>query len=145
MNFQECLKFGKYYEVETLKHIKYDSYEFSIGKFKEWDIKTIKDNQVSYYEVKSEMNCFKYGNILVEFSCNKKPSGINATTADYWVHYAIIDKKLNTYDICIIPVNELKEMINKKLYHKIVRTGDFDCECYIFKKSLFDKYKLVIK
>ena len=144
MNFQECLKFGKYYEVETLKHIKYDKYEFSIGKFKEWDIKTTKDSIETYYEVKSELNCFKYGNILVEFSCNKKDSGINATTADYWVHYAIKDKLLNTYDICIIPVIELKEMILNKKYHKIVNTGDFNCGCYIFKKSLFDKYKLSI-
>jgi len=145
MNFQECLKFGKTYEVETLKHIKYDTYEFSVGRCKEWDIKTINDKQETYYEVKSELNCFKYGNICVEFKCSNKDSGINATTADYWVHYAIIDRKINTYDVCIIPVKDLRQMVEDKLYTRIVKCGDgFKSMCYLFKMTLFDKYKLTI-
>ena len=137
--FKECLEFGKIYERETLKHVEYDSYEFSEGKCKEWDLKTIKDNNITYYEVKSEVNCFKYGNVLVEFTYNHQPSGINATTADYWVHYAIKDTKKKEYNLSIIPVKELKEMIKNKLYHKIVFSGNSDC--YIFRMSLFDKYR----
>ena len=145
MNFWELLKFGKYYELETLKYIKYDSYEFSIGAFKEWDIKTIKDNKETYYEVKSENNCFKYGNILIPFSTGGQAGGIDATTADYWVHYAIKDKELNKYELRIIPVKELKQMIYEKKYHKIVKSGLCNnVMCYIFKMSLFDNYKLSI-
>lgn len=143
--FRKCLEFGKIYERETLKHIKHDSYEFSIGKCKEWDIKTIKDGVETYYEVKSELNCFKYGNILVEYSCNGKPSGIAGTTANYWVHYAIKDKIKNIYDLTIIPVEDLRKMVEDKLYHKIVNYGDCNCFSYIFKMSLFDKYLLPIQ
>ena len=143
--FRKCLEFGKIYERETLKHIKHDSYEFSIGKCKEWDIKTIKDGVETYYEVKSELNCFKYGNILVEYSCNGKPSGIAGTTANYWVHYAIKDKINNIYDLTIIPVEDLRKMVEDKLYHKIVNYGDCNCFSYIFKMSLFDKYLLPIQ
>jgi hypothetical protein len=145
MNFQELLKIGKYYELETLKHIEHDKFEISQGACKEWDIKTTKDNIETYYEVKTEMNCFKYGNMLFEFSRGKKASGINATTSKYWVHYAIKDKTLNKYDLRIIPVEDIKQMIKDKLYHKIVISGlCHNCECYIFKMSLFDKYKLTI-
>ena len=143
MNFWELLKFGKYYEVETLKHIKYDSFEFSIGAFKWWDIKTIKDDLTTFYEVKTELNCFKYGNMLFEFNRQGKPSGIASTTADYWVHYAIIDKALNKYELRIMPVEDIRKMITDKLYTKIVLANK--CQCYIFKMSLFDKYKLIIE
>ena len=146
MNFQECLKLGKYYELETLKHIKYDTYEFSIGKCKEWDIKTINNEVNTYYEVKSDLVAYKYGNICIEFNCSKKDSGITATTADYWVYYVIEDRKLNKYKAYIIPTVELKQMIQDKLYTRIVKCGDgFNASCYLFKMTLFDKYKLVIE
>jgi len=146
MNFQDCLKLGKYYELETLKHIKYDSYEFSIGKCKEWDLKTINNSINTYYEVKSDLVANKHGNICIEFNCSKKDSGITATTADYWVYYVIEDKVLNKYKVFIIPTIELKEMIQDKLYTRIVKCGDgFNASCYLFKMSLFDKYKLVIE
>ena len=146
MNFRDCLKLGKYYELETLKHIKYDSFEFSVGNCKEWDIKTINSNVNTYYEVKSDLVAYKYGNICIEFNCSKKNSGITATTADYWVYYVIEDKQLNKYKVFIIPTSELKEMIEDKLYTRIVKCGDgFNASCYLFKMNLFDKYKLIIE
>tara|TARA_R110000868_G_scaffold352655_1_gene613902 strand:- start:306 stop:746 length:441 start_codon:yes stop_codon:yes gene_type:complete len=144
-SFKSCLAFGKIYERETLKHIKYDTHEFSIGNCKEWDIKTLNDGVETYYEVKSEVNCFKYGNICVEYKCNNKDSGINATTADYWVHYAIKDKIKNIYDVRIIPVKELRQMITDKLYTRIVYCGDNNnSACYLFKMNLLDKYILPV-
>ena len=142
--FQELLEFGQSYEKETLKYLMYDSFEFSVGAFKEWDFKIIKDNTPTYYEVKSELNCFKYGNILVEFEkVNGTKSCISATTADYWVHYAIKDKDKKIYDVRFIPVKDLKQMIEDKKYSKIVMSNM--ALCYIFKMSLFDKYKVPSK
>jgi hypothetical protein len=145
MNFQECLKVGKYYELETLKHIKYNTYEFSVGICKEWDIKTITDDKTIYYEVKSDLTAIKYGNICIEFNYKKKDSGINITTADFWVYYVIEDRKLNLYKVFIIPTNIIKEMINNKLYTRIVKCGDgYNSSCYLFKMDLFESYKLII-
>ena len=36
--FTNCLVQGKKYEIETLKYIDCDSYNFSQGNFKDWDI-----------------------------------------------------------------------------------------------------------
>lgn len=143
--FKSCLAFGKSYEKESLQYLDYDTHEFSEGCVKEWDIKTVKDNVTTYYEVKSELNCYKYGNICIEFRCNNKESGITSTTADYWLHYAILDKIKNRYTLFKVPVNKLREMIDNKLYHRIVNCGDNNlCYCYIFKMELFYPYKFAM-
>ena len=117
----------------------------SQGKVKEWDIKTIKDDITLYYEVKSETNAFKYNNLCIEFNYNDKPSGINATIADFWIHYAIKDRQKNIYVVFKIPTNDLKNMITNKEYHRIVQGGDRNSSsCYLFKMSLFEKYKINI-
>ena len=143
--FNKCLAFGKKYELESIKHLEYDTYEFSEGLCKEWDLKTIKDNKETYYEIKSETNCYKYGNILVEFECNNMPSCIASTIADYWIHFAISDKVNNKYMLTKTPVAKLREMIEKKLYHRIVNCGDGNrCFCYVFRMDLFYPYKIAL-
>jgi|TARA_R110000868_G_scaffold60915_2_gene185488 hypothetical protein len=142
--FSGCLTQGKFYENETLQYLNYDLHQFSVGKVKEWDIQTIKDGVITHYEVKSETNAFKYGNLCIEFSYNGSKSGIDATIADYWVHYAVKDKPNNIYVVFIIPTQELKQMINEKKYFRIIQGGDQNKSgCYLFKMGMFDKYKIV--
>lgn len=144
--FSNCLSQGKFYELETLKYIDYDKYNFSIGKFKEWDIEIYKNDKTIYYEVKSETNAFKYGNLCIEYEYNGKPSGIFGTTADYWVHYAIKDKIKNFYTLYIIPTSELKQLINDKKYFRQTNGGDMNLsKCYLFRMKDLDKYKICIK
>jgi hypothetical protein len=144
--FSNCLSQGKFYENETLKYIDYDKYNFSIGKFKEWDIEIYKDDKPIYYEVKSETNAFKYGNLCIEYEYNNKPSGLYATTADYWVHYAIKDKLKNIYILFIIPINDLKQLVKDKKYFRQVIGGDMNkSKCYLFRMNDLEKYKINIK
>tara|TARA_R110000868_G_scaffold6452_12_gene36600 strand:- start:1532 stop:1978 length:447 start_codon:yes stop_codon:yes gene_type:complete len=139
--FNNCLNQGKFYELETLKYIKYDTYNISKGIFKEWDIEAYQSKVPIYYEVKSETNAFKYGNLCIEFKCNNKDSGVNATIADYWVHYAIKSKELNIYDLFIIPIMDLRQMIIDKKYNRIIKGGDGKrSECYIFNMKTFNEY-----
>jgi hypothetical protein len=144
--FNSCLTQGKFYELETLKYIEYDTYRFSIGTFKEWDIEIHKNDEPLYYEVKSETNAFKYGNLCIEYEYKGEPSGIFRTTANFWVHYAIKDKLKNHYTLYIIPTNDLKQLITDKKYYRQTLGGDMNkSKCYLFRMKDLDKYKKCIK
>jgi hypothetical protein len=143
--FNNCLKQGNFYEEELKKYVSCDTFETSksLKNFKDWDVKTTKNDKVLLFEVKSETNASKTGNICIEFSNSNMPSGINATKADYWVHYVIHDKDNNVYDIYIIPTNELKTIIKNKQYFRAMRGGDGGrAEFYLVKISTIQKYKI---
>ena len=133
--FLNCLQQGNKYELLLLKYVKYLEYELSPAKCKEYDI--IIDNVK--YEVKSEKNAYKYNNFAIEYFYNNKPSGIDATSAKYWVHYNV---KPDSNDCYIIPVEDLKDMIEKKMYNRnIINGGDGNkASFYLFKVDLFKKY-----
>jgi len=139
--FNSCLEQGKKYEVETLKYLDYDTYEFSQGKCKEWDILIKKDNTSKYIEVKSEILAGKTGNLCIEYECNKKPSGIRATIAEYYYCYVLYDTK--PYEVYKISTKIIKQMIDDKKYHKDVAGGDgYSARMYLFKKDLFKDYQI---
>jgi hypothetical protein len=139
--FTSCLSQGKFYEQETLKYIDHDAHEFSVGKCKEWDIKVSKQGLPVYYEVKSETNAFKYGNLCIEYEYNDGKSGIDATIADYWVHFAIKDKAKNIYTLFIIPTGELRQLITDEKYLRKITGGDRNLsKCYLFRMTDLKKY-----
>lgn len=143
--FSNCLIQGNFYEEELKKYIQYDTFETSksFKNFKDWDVKTTAREKTLLYEVKSETNASKTGNICIEFRNNNMPSGINATKADFWVHYVIHDKVNNIYDLYILPIEELKSIINNKLYFRAMRGGDGGrSEFYLVKISTIQKYKI---
>jgi hypothetical protein len=143
--FTSCLSQGQFYERETLKYIEYDTYKFSVGKCKEWDIEVYKHGVPLYYEVKSETNAFKYGNLCIEYEYNEGKSGIDATIADYWVHYAINDKAKNIYSLFIIPTAELRQMIINKKYLRKITGGDRNLsKCYLFRMTELSDYNVEV-
>jgi hypothetical protein len=143
--FIKCLEQGNKYEEELRRYITYDTFETSkeLKNFKDWDVKTCYNNKVTLYEVKSEMNASKTGNICIEFSNSNMPSGINATKANYWVHYVLHDKVNNIYDLYIIPTSDLRDIINNKLYFRRMRGGDGGrAEFYLVKLNTIQKYQI---
>ena len=56
-----------------------------------YDIKGEKDGKILTFEVKTDryeyFKKYKTYNIFVEQECSNKPSGINATQADYFIYY----------------------------------------------------------
>ena len=143
--FTNCLSQGQFYEKETLKYIDHDTYKFSVGKCKEWDIEVYKHGVPLYYEVKSETNAFKYGNLCIEYEYNEGKSGIDATIADYWVHYAIKDKAKNIYSLFIIPTAELRQLIIDKKYLRKITGGDRNLsKCYLFRMTELSDYNVEI-
>lgn len=89
-----------------------------IHKYKGYDIWIPEINKS--LEIKYDPMSNKTGNIVVEIEMYGKPSGLMATTADYWVFYD--DFKFVT----ITPNNIIRCIFDSKLiYKEFVGTGDF--------------------
>lgn len=74
-------------------------------------------------EVKTERGMWtKTGNIAIEFESYGKPSGINATEADYWFHNLAVGD--DVYCTLVFEVENLKKIVEKLDNHRIVKGGD---------------------
>ena len=74
-------------------------------------------------EVKSERGMWmRTGNIAIEYQCYGKPSGIEATEADYWFHNLCIGDK--TFATLVFDVPSLKKIINNLDSKRSVPGGD---------------------
>jgi len=89
MGFNSDLKLGHIYEKKALKYLEYDEYKIMEGCFKPYDIELIKDKKKTKIEVKCCRKGIITGNLVIEYMCNKKKSGISSTEADFWLYFMI--------------------------------------------------------
>tara|TARA_X000001388_G_scaffold27679_1_gene19600 strand:+ start:2599 stop:3006 length:408 start_codon:yes stop_codon:yes gene_type:complete len=74
-------------------------------------------------EVKSERGMWqRTGNIAIEYESYDKPSGINATEADYWFHNLCVED--DVFCTLVFKVKNLKKLIDNLDYKKTVSGGD---------------------
>jgi hypothetical protein len=74
-------------------------------------------------EVKSERGMWmKTGNICIEYQSYGKPSGIEATEADFWFHNLCIGDDI--FCTLVFDVPKLKKLVKKLDYLKSVSGGD---------------------
>ena len=90
-------------------------------------------------EIKTERDWwYKTGNIALEYECNGKPSGINATKSDYWIQ--ILAKGNDNHCMLVFEVDKLRKIVDKykKDYTRMV--GDRNAsKCVILPiEKLFD-------
>jgi len=140
MNFQKDLKLGQNYEMKFIELMKFKKYHQPKGYFKYFDIEVYDiPEKVIKYEIKSDRLANKTGNLCIEFECSKKASGIITTQADYYGYFIL--KENNEFDLYVIPVSVIRDMINKKSYTRIMKGGDGWKACfYLFKINLFSNY-----
>lgn len=95
--------------------------DLSYGKVREQQVADmLTDKKI---EVKSERGMWmKTGNIAIEYESYGKPSGIEATEADYWFHNLCIGDE--TFATLVFDVPSLKRIINNLDYKKSVSGGD---------------------
>lgn len=139
MSFIKCLEYGK--NGEKLAKTFFTEYDEIVdapnGKFSEWDFYVRYGDKKVYYECKKDSYTTRTNNILIEFECSDKASGISVTTADYYI-YLVEGEKV----YYIIPVDVLKSMIEDKKYHKKQKGGyRWLAHFYLFKRELFEDYK----
>ena len=142
--FKDDLNIGQKYEEIILKRAKRDFPLAYIqkGKFKYWDINIPEVNIT--LEVKYDERNQTSGNILIEFECNDKPSGITTTKADFWVLFDKPDGK----DIWFL-TEDIRKCIYRNSYLNnlhpttIQGPGDpYEKKVYLIKKKMLYTYQM---
>ena len=111
--------------------------DLAYGKVREELVKEmLQDKKI---EVKSERDVWKRtGNIAIEYESWGKPSGINATEADYWFHNLCVGDE--TYATLVFKTDNLKKILNSLERKVTVRGGDHNAsKMYLINlQKLFD-------
>jgi len=149
MTFYRDLEFGKKYE-KIFAGLTKCTFVQSIGN-KNWDIDLLDNDIHIKYEIKTDKQMNKTGNICIEYICNNKPSGIMTTESEYYIFIEIIDynfiKGYNhnyEYNMYVVKTDDLKDMINNDVIDKTPRCGGdgFKSKFYLINKRHFEKYKV---
>jgi hypothetical protein len=97
------------------------------------------------YEIKTDVFCFPQfdtGNMFIEFECRGKKSGIEVTTADWFVMYYKYLK-----EIWYIKTDELKKLINDNQFFETEFSGDQNSNTkgYLIPREQYKKHFIVRK
>ena len=146
MKFNDSLSSGKQSENIILKMVqnKYPKAYIKEGYHKEYDIMIPEINKT--IEVKKDFKSQYTGNVVIEMEMNNRPSGLQTTTADWWVFH------LDETEIVWITLERLKEMVELEGYKLVEFIGEGDeisKQAYLVpKKDLYmysNKIKELIK
>jgi len=139
MAWARDLEFGEHWERFIVEYFNYDSIRKMSGKFGAFDYICVRGNSIVLREIKADRISSRTGNLVIEFMCRGKDSGIYTTHADYWTYCVIGENdELEVYDI---PVWFLKGGIQKQAFDEIKMGGD-ESLMFVFKSSFFEAYKL---
>lgn len=114
--FSRDLKQGQLYEEKARSLFNYQDWGRVDGCFKDYDFWLLAGGKKSFFEVKCDNLTATTGNLCIEYEYKGKPSGINATKADYYIYYVLHTKdgtargKVIGEDVYIIPVSKLKRI-----------------------------------
>ena len=120
MKFNDSLSSGKQSENIILKMVqnKYPKAYIKEGYHKEYDIMIPEINKT--IEVKKDFKSQYTGNVVIEMEMNNRPSGLQTTTADWWVFH------LDETEIVWITLERLKEMVEFEDYKLVEFIGEGD-------------------
>lgn len=119
-HFQDDLKDGQQAENEVARllaaRFQVSETEIERSSSKGFDLRIGSLNRT--FEVKNDLLAERTGNIAIEFECRGRPSGLAATTADYWVYKF-------SGQFCLIETARLKQELSvNKNFWKTVVGGD---------------------
>lgn len=134
--FEENLQQGHTYEKKAYHHyLDYEQVEHDTEYRKEYDFIIYQDGKPTKIEVKSDRQASKTGNLAIEYECNNKPSGLSASTADYWMYFIVYPDRDECYKI---PIEELKIIVKK--CRQVCGGDGMRSKMYLVRKSLVAKY-----
>lgn len=157
--FNSDLKWGKWGEMTIIPFIestfvkgsKFVSYWFSSDDIttkknilKEWDLRFgvyDKDhmNGIDFidkieFEIKTDKYGIDTGNLIFEKSCNRKPSGVFATKAKWFIYFLPLFKQDNIY---LIKSENLRNLL-KNYNNDLTSGGDYGSNTMMYKISRID-------
>ena len=120
MGFQESLTSGQKSENLVLDIIKkkYPKAFLKEGYHKEYDIMIPEINKT--VEVKKDFKSQYTANVVIEVEMNNRPSGLETSTADWWVFH------LNDIELVWIKLKRLKELVKSEDYNLVEFIGKGD-------------------
>jgi len=119
-DFISDLKLGQYYEDKYIEKRNFKNVHHPKSRyFIDYDIKDLTTDVT--YEVKADRKARGTKHLFVEFECSGKDSGINATKADYWIHFITEENIYESKKFIKIKVKKLIKKINKNRYE--IRKG----------------------
>lgn len=145
-NFKKDLIIGEEGEMTVVKDLE------SIGgklitdnKNNSHDLIIEKNGVQLKYEIKTDVFCFPQfdtGNMFIEFECRGKKSGIEVTTADWFVMYYKYLK-----EIWYIKTDDLKQLIKDNDFFKTEFSGDqySNTRGYLIPREKYKKHFIVRK
>ena len=140
MGFQESLTSGQKSENLVLDIIKkkYPKAFLKEGYHKEYDIMIPEINKT--VEVKKDFKSQYTGNVVIEVEMNNRPSGLETSTADWWVFH------LNDIELVWIKLKRLKELVKSEDYNLVEFIGKGDTIsklAYLVKKKKIYIYGVI--
>jgi len=108
-------------EVAALLRSAYNANILEFRHDNKYDIKAKIGNKTFTFEVKQDFTCAHTGNVGVEFECRGRKSGISVSKSDYYVY---IIHRPDGKKVFILPTKNIKNMIARKEYSRIVSGGD---------------------
>ena len=105
----------------SIKNRKKFDIDLQYGKIREKNVASmLQDKKI---EVKSERDMWqRTGNIAIEYRSYGKPSGIDATTSDYWFHNLCVGEE--TFATLVFKTDSLRKIIKNLDKKKSVSGGD---------------------
>ena len=105
-----------------------------------YDIAVERRGTIITFELKEDFKSRETGNIFIEYSCNRKPSGIRTTKANFYI--LTVAPKDGTFEDYIIPTKVLKQMIDDELWFMEASGGDNGtAKGYLFKFNTITKHE----
>lgn len=144
-NYDKDISISKATEIEISKKL-FEYYGWKTVKFNNdnrYDLLIKKNNKFITIEIKEDFTLERTGNIGIEYWSRGKFSGIDVTKSKY---YLIKAHRPNEIIFLLIKVEDIKEMIKKKEYFRIVIGGDKGSGSanYLFKyDKMFSKSKVL--
>ena len=137
-SFSKDIQLGEFGESVVRDYMIFKKYQFieKLTNYK-YDLKMLYNNIAYTYEVKTDVYPVDTGNIVIEFECRDKPSGIAVTEADYFVTYF-----LHFGEIWNIRTDKLRYMINyfkPRIFEKAGDAGS-NTRLYGFRKKEVEKF-----
>ena len=137
-NFKQDIQVGERGEDIIINHLISLGFSF-LNKNHDYryDYKMSYNNNIITYEQKTDIYPKNTGNLVVEFECRGKASGLSVTQADYFITYFA-----HFGEIWVIKTEDLKKLITYLKPHVMKNSGDkgSNTKLYRLKKSRIRKF-----
>jgi hypothetical protein len=140
--FHDDLRYGKKYEYKLLDLLgDWDEAEIGTDKDEDtdYDVKIIKDNTATTYEVKADRYGLKTGNFCIEYQHRNKPSGILKSKADFYAIF-LVDGSIE--ELYLIPLDVLKSSLEGNYFKSRLLGYMKQSTCLMIPVDVFREYRV---